>query len=162
MEGETMKQKITQQNYLRQRFKRSLWGVWIFLFFYNIGPSLSELNAAETEKIDRLESKLKNRAGIGDLIEYVYQENPSIQVAREAWQATVESFRVTTGYPDPELMVTYYPEPLETRLGPQDWNASLSQKTRTSGLERQSFSKDTVSGQIVQSRRDCRNRGPHR
>jgi hypothetical protein len=172
MEGETMKQKITQQNYLRQRFKRSLWGVWIFLFFYNIGPSLSELNAAETEKIDRLESnaaetekidrlesKLKNRAGIGDLIEYVYQENPSIQVAREAWQATVESFRVTTGYPDPELMVTYYPEPLETRLGPQDWNASLS---RTSGLERQSFSKDTVSGQIVQSRRDCRNRGPHR
>jgi hypothetical protein len=144
MEGETMKQKITQQNYLRQRFKRSLWGVWIFLFFYNIGPSLSELNAAETEKIDRLESKLKNRAGIGDLIEYVYQENPSIQVAREAWQATVESFRVTTGYPDPELMVTYYPEP------------------RTSGLERQSFSKDTVSGQIVQSRRDCRNRGPHR
>jgi outer membrane protein TolC len=144
MEGETMKRIITQKDCLRQRFKRGLWGVWIFLFFYNIGPSLSELKAVETEKIDQLESKLKHRVSIGDLIEYVYHENPSIQVARETWQATVESFRVTTGYPDPELMVTYYPEPIETRLGPQDWNASLSQKIPFPG-------KLSKAGEIVET-----------
>jgi cobalt-zinc-cadmium efflux system outer membrane protein len=39
----------------------------------------------------------------------------------------VENYRVTTGYPDPQLMVTWFPEPIETRLGPQDWNAQISQ-----------------------------------
>jgi outer membrane protein TolC len=143
MEGETMKRTITREDYLIQRFKRSFCGVWIFLFFYNLSPCLSELNAAETEKIDRLESKLKHRVFIGDLIEYVYHQNPSIQVARQTWQATVESYR-TTGYPDPELMVTYYPEPIETRLGPQDWNASLSQKIPFPG-------KLSKAGEIVET-----------
>ena len=139
-----MNRTITQKDYLMQRFKRSFCGVWIFLLIYIIGPCLPELNAAETQKIDRLESKLKHRVSIEDLIEYVYHENPSIQVARQAWQATVESFRVTTGYPDPELMVTYYPEPIETRLGPQDWNASLSQKIPFPG-------KLSKAGEIVET-----------
>ena len=39
----------------------------------------------------------------------------------------MENYRVTTGYPDPQLMVTWFPEPIETRLGPQDWNAQISQ-----------------------------------
>ena len=30
--------------------------------------------------------------------------------------------------PDPQLTATYFPEPLQTRLGPQDWNVSFSQK----------------------------------
>ena len=135
---------FSQQNNLGQRFKRVLWGVWIFLFFFNFDASLSELNAAEPEKMDRLESKLNHRVSLGDLIEYAYQQHPSIQVAREAWQATVESFRVATGYPDPELMVTYYPEPLETRLGPQDWNASISQKIPFPG-------KLSKAGEIVET-----------
>ena len=64
---------------------------------------------------------------LADLIDDAYAHNPSIQQAREAWKATVEDYRVTTGYPDPQLMVTWFPEPIETRLGPQDWNAQLSQ-----------------------------------
>jgi len=64
---------------------------------------------------------------LADLIDHVYAHNPSIQQAREAWRATVENYRVTTGYPDPQLMVTWFPEPIETRLGPQDWNAQISQ-----------------------------------
>jgi outer membrane protein TolC len=64
---------------------------------------------------------------LADLIEHAYAHNPSIQQAREAWRATVEEYRVTTGYPDPQLMVTWFPEPIETRLGPQDWNAQISQ-----------------------------------
>ena len=62
-----------------------------------------------------------------DLIEHAYTHNPSIKKARAMWQATVENYRVTTGYPDPQLMVTWFPEPIETRLGPQDWNVQISQ-----------------------------------
>ncbi len=64
---------------------------------------------------------------LADLIDQAYANNPSIQMAREAWKASVENYRVTTGYPDPQLMVTWFPEPIETRLGPQDWNAQISQ-----------------------------------
>jgi len=64
---------------------------------------------------------------LADLIEHAYAHNPSIKKAREMWRATVENYRVATGYPDPQLMVTWFPEPIETRLGPQDWNAQLSQ-----------------------------------
>jgi outer membrane protein TolC len=64
---------------------------------------------------------------LADLIDQAYAHNPSILQAREAWRATVDEYRITTGYPDPQLMVTWFPEPIETRLGPQDWNAQLSQ-----------------------------------
>ena len=64
---------------------------------------------------------------LSELIEQAYAHNPSIEKAREAWRATVEDYRVATGYPDPQVMVTWFPEPIETRLGPQDWNAQLSQ-----------------------------------
>ncbi len=64
---------------------------------------------------------------LAELVADAYAHNPSIQQAREAWRATVEEYRVTTGYPDPQLMVTWFPEPIETRLGPQDWNAQISQ-----------------------------------
>lgn len=64
---------------------------------------------------------------LADLIDQAYTRNPSIAQAREAWRATVETYRVATGYPDPQLMVTWFPEPIETRLGPQDWNAQISQ-----------------------------------
>jgi outer membrane protein TolC len=70
---------------------------------------------------------LEDTVRLTDLIEQAYSNNPSIQQARESWRATVENYRVTTGYPDPQLMVTWFPEPIETRLGPQDWNAQISQ-----------------------------------
>jgi len=64
---------------------------------------------------------------LADLIEQAYTHNPSIEQARGAWRVTVETYRITTGYPDPQLMVTWFPDPIETRLGPQDWNAQISQ-----------------------------------
>jgi len=73
------------------------------------------------------DQRLPDTVQIADLIDHAYAHNPSIQQAREAWRATVESYRVTTGYPNPQLMVTWFPEPIETRLGPQDWNAQISQ-----------------------------------
>lgn len=77
--------------------------------------------------IEILEGRLKEKVTLSDLMVYATQTNPSIQAAREAWKATVEKYRVTTAYPDPQFMVTYFQEPIETRLGPQDWNITLSQ-----------------------------------
>jgi outer membrane protein TolC len=75
-----------------------------------------------------MDARLMGTVTIQDLIAFAYQNNPSIQKAHEAWRETTEQYRITTGYPDPELKVTYFPEPIETRLGPQDWTASLNQK----------------------------------
>jgi outer membrane protein TolC len=74
------------------------------------------------------DQQLMDNVQLADLIEHAYAHNPSIQQARAVWQATVENYRVKTGYPDPQLMVTWFPQPIETRLGPQDWNAQISQK----------------------------------
>jgi outer membrane protein TolC len=79
-------------------------------------PAPDRKNPAASETVD-----------LADLLDLAYAHNPSIRKAREAWRATVERYRITTGYPDPQLMVTWFPEPIETRLGPQDWNAQVSQ-----------------------------------
>ena len=76
---------------------------------------------------DSPEAKLTDRVTVSDLINYAYGKNPSIRAAREEWRATIEKYRVVTGYPDPFLSTTFFPEPIETRLGPQDWNLNLSQ-----------------------------------
>jgi outer membrane protein TolC len=73
------------------------------------------------------EAGLTNKITISDLINYAYGKNPSIKAAREEWKATIEEYRVVTGYPDPLLSINLFPEPIETRLGPQDWNLNLSQ-----------------------------------
>lgn len=75
-----------------------------------------------------LDTRLARKVTVSDLIAYAYRENPSILEAREGWKAVIEKYRLVTGYPDPQLSVTYFPEPIETRLGPQDWTASLNQK----------------------------------
>lgn len=63
---------------------------------------------------------------LSELIHQAVERNPGIERARAEWRAAIENFRVVTGMPDPQLMVTYFPDPIETRLGPQDWNASLT------------------------------------
>ncbi|HIJ36770.1 MAG TPA: TolC family protein, partial [Deltaproteobacteria bacterium] len=75
-----------------------------------------------------IEGGLTGKVAVGDLIAYAYLNNPSIREVREGWRETVEQYRITTGYPDPEIRFTYFPEPIETRLGPQDWIASLNQR----------------------------------
>ena len=61
------------------------------------------------------------------LIDLAYSNNPSIAQARAGWRATVEDYRVAAGYPDPQIMLTWFPEPIETRLGPQEWNVQITQ-----------------------------------
>jgi outer membrane protein TolC len=94
--------------------------------------------------LDEPDNLFREKVALEDLIHYALQKNPSIRAVREAWRATIENFRVVTGYPDPQLMVSYYPEPIETRLGPQDWNVNLSQKIPLPG-------KLSKAGEVVET-----------
>ena len=87
----------------------------------------SSLSTQEHTTAEQLDARLTQTVTIADLVTYAYLNNPSILSAKEAWKATVERYRLTTGYPDPQFTATYFPEPIETRLGPQDWKMNLSQ-----------------------------------
>ena len=87
--------------------------------------SLAEQNMLRNAQMD---TRLTQTVTVADLVTYAYLNNPSILSAKEAWKATVEKYRLKTGYPDPQLSMTYFPAPIETRLGPQDWNLTISQK----------------------------------
>jgi outer membrane protein, heavy metal efflux system len=73
------------------------------------------------------ELKLAMEITIPELVLYAYDNNPEILAAKQAWKSISEKYGIVTGYPDPEISVTYYPKPIETRVGPQDWNATISQ-----------------------------------
>lgn len=103
-----------------------LWSLMCLLV--GIAPvTMPEAVADDTGNAVAEADRLSGPVRLTDLIEYAYANNPAIVNAREAWRATVENHRVTTGYPAPQLMVTWFPAPIETRLGPQDWNAQISQ-----------------------------------
>lgn len=87
----------------------------------------ASLSGAEPPVAESSVPKFSGRVTLSDLITHAYQHNPSIRGAKQGWRAAVEQYRIATSYPDPQIMVTYFPEPIQTKLGPQDWNASISQ-----------------------------------
>ena len=107
-------------------------------------PGHARTPAPELPAVDELQGRFAQRVSIQDMIAYAYRQNPDIAADRAAWRAKVESYRVVTALPDPQLTATYYPEPLQTRLGPQDWNLSLSQKIPFPG-------KLSTAGEVVRS-----------
>lgn len=113
---------------------------WLIMaFILVLGSGAMAYLSAET-----LDTLSNDKVTLEDLIRYAYEKNPSIRTARHAWRATLENYRVVTGYPDPQLNAFYYPNPIETRLGPQDWNVSLSQKIPFPG-------KLSKAGEVVES-----------
>ncbi len=100
--------------------KRNFQSFIIFLIF------LSFFQVEQT-KAQASKDVLSHEISISKLTAYAYENNPEIHAARQDWKATLEKYRVATGYPDPQISVTYYPRPIETRVGPKDWNASVSQ-----------------------------------
>ena len=79
------------------------------------GPPSPVLPPAE-----ELQHRFAHSFSIQDMIVYAYSQNPDIAADRAAWRAKLEGYRIVTGLPDPQLTATYFPEPLQTRLGPQD------------------------------------------
>lgn len=115
--------KIGKKRYHYRR--RHMKACFLLAALFSIGMVIFSLGKTDATT---LETRLSQGFGLGDLMAFAYENNPTIVAAREAWRETVERYRLETSYPDPELMVTYFPDPIETRLGPQDWNATLSQK----------------------------------
>lgn len=105
-------------------------GLFLGLLFGVIGllfGTADSMAAAETPPGSQ-EADIGVAARLPDMMTYAYDRNPAIKAARGSWRSVVEKYRISTSLPDPQLMVTYFPNPIETRLGPQDWNASISQK----------------------------------
>ncbi len=83
--------------------------------------------ATEQEDLTKLASSLSTTIRLSDLLTYAYLSSPAITASKKSWQAFIENYRVGKSYPDPQLAATYFPRPIETRLGPQDWSLTLSQ-----------------------------------
>ena len=75
----------------------------------------------------KLESGLMDTLQLSDLLEYAYLTSPAITASKKSWEAFIETYRVEKSLPDPQVSATYFPRPIETRLGPQDWSLTLSQ-----------------------------------
>lgn len=99
----------------------------VFLCFGFLTFSPDTSFASEKGGLPGIEDRLSERLDLSDLLHYAYLSNPSITASRESWQIFIENYRIGKSYPDPQLMTTYFPKPIETRLGPQDWNLTLSQ-----------------------------------
>mgnify|MGYP001256216427 CR=1 FL=1 len=87
----------------------------------------SQVLAKESGSANQTDTEFAGDLELKDLLSYAYNSNPSITATKESWQAFIENYRIGKSYPDPQLMTTYFPKPIETRLGPQDWNLTLSQ-----------------------------------
>ncbi|RME02868.1 MAG: TolC family protein [Planctomycetota bacterium] len=72
--------------------------------------------------------KLRTKLTLAQVLQLVWQRNPSIKAARLRWRATIEKIPQATSYPDPILMYSYYVQEVETRVGPQRHSVSLTQK----------------------------------
>ena len=116
----------------------------LFCILLLLGMSASLTFAEVMPDLKGLESRIIQGPDVSDFVAYAYLANPTIQSSREAWKAVVERYRITTGYPDPTIIATYFPRPIETRLGPQDWNITLSQAIPFPG-------KLSKAGELVQA-----------
>ncbi|MDD9301806.1 MAG: TolC family protein [Desulfobacter sp.] len=91
-----------------------------------IGTGIADTAVESSES--PIHRSLAKSADIEALITAARDRNPSIISARAAWKASIENVRIDSALPDPQFALTWFPAPIETRLGPQDWNAMLSQQ----------------------------------
>ena len=102
--------------------------VTLILFSMSILLPFNSFSFADSkEELTKIEKKFSKDLFLSDLLQYAYVSNPSIKASKESWKIFIENYRIGKSYPDPQLMTTYFPSPIETRLGPQDWNLTLSQ-----------------------------------
>jgi outer membrane protein, heavy metal efflux system len=110
--------------------KKMLLTIFMFLIISNsLWITVAAFQAEHNYQVEQaeIELKLAQEITIPELVLYAYDNNPEILAAKQALASISEKYRVVTGYPNPEISVTYFPKPLETRVGPQDWNATISQ-----------------------------------
>jgi outer membrane protein TolC len=90
--------------------------VTLFFLFPARGSSADDITP-ENESVVTLQSLIKD----------ALKESPKINEARYRWEAAIEKIPQVGSLPDPMVSFTYFPEPIETRLGPNDSRIMLSQ-----------------------------------
>ncbi|MEN8254247.1 MAG: TolC family protein [Verrucomicrobiota bacterium] len=63
-----------------------------------------------------------------DFLEHAKENNPGVQAAYNRWQAELSKADVVKALPDPRLTYSYFIESVETRIGPQEQKAGISQQ----------------------------------
>lgn len=78
-------------------------------------------------RVDLLEQRIQSGPHLSDILAHAYETSPMIHSSRAAWQESLERYRVDTAYPDPELVVTYWPKSMADNLDLQKYEVMLSQ-----------------------------------
>ncbi|SLM31377.1 Outer membrane efflux protein (modular protein) [Desulfamplus magnetovallimortis] len=120
--------------------------LFVFTEIYLLNQANAQLSAhssvSEAQKKDLFSNN--ETISLSEIISYTLENNPAIQISRERWQQTEDQYPVAISLPDPQFIVTWFPRPIETRMGPQDWNASISQMIPFPG-------KLATSGKLVET-----------
>ena len=68
--------------------------------------------AAESAESDpaAIESRIAGSPSLNDLLTAAYAASPDVYAAKASWRASIQKYRVETGYPDPTLSTMYYPD----------------------------------------------------
>lgn len=77
---------------------------------------------------DRELPDLDEQSSLEDYQAYAALKNPGLKSAFQRWKAAMEKVPQVTALPDPMLTFGVFIEEVETRVGPQEWKAGLSQK----------------------------------
>ncbi|MDY0220482.1 MAG: hypothetical protein RBR67_05050 [Desulfobacterium sp.] len=90
-----------------------------FLCLWFFGVFQERSYAADPDDLSKIKTRLSTAVRLSDLLNYAYQSNPTITASKESWKIFIESYRIEKTYPDPQLITTFFPSPIETRLGPR-------------------------------------------
>jgi len=109
---------------LQKFIQWALFGIPFLIVFWGNDCAVQ---AVETDPT-LLESRLIESPSLTDCLSYVYQASPAIQVAKASWKAAIETYRIETGYPDPQISTTYWtPDPSRGDWSNKRFDASITQ-----------------------------------
>ncbi len=75
-----------------------------------------------------LPSRADSLSSYEDFLRIAQKNNPGVQAAYNRWQAELSKVDVIKALPDPKLTYSYFIEPVETRVGPQEHKVGISQQ----------------------------------
>ena len=93
----------------------------------NLLASATTPGAGSSQDFTESQPNAEEELALRDIIELAFERNPEIRAARASWRAMVEMYPQATSLPDPNLKLNWFPEPIETRNGSNDFAIQLMQ-----------------------------------
>ncbi len=101
--------------------------ITISLFAVSVTPRGVAATAATVGEPAKDDSAAAAEITLDALIKEALKNSPVIKMARYRWGARIEKVPQVGSLPNPMISYTYFPEPIETKLGPNDHRYMLSQ-----------------------------------